>query len=617
MAIPEFAPGEFSVDDADASFDTTVMMQHQSNRSTQLVLGASSIATFIRPGFAEQLDDVESWDLEGSYVSEQVVARSLRILVVATEAPPVRGGIARWVGYLRDGLQERGHHVDVLAYPEVGRFVFGEVRLSSLIFKLPQLLGRINEYDVIHVNGATPTISDVVLLFLRFARLRGSRSLVIYTHHMDLAFRAGGFLNSVYNYLHHQLSIRTDAVVAGTRDILKLLGANSQGFVIPFGVDLKYFSTNERKDDQFTVLFIGQFRPYKGVRVLLQAMAQVTDARLLLAGQGPEEQDYRSLGAELGLDVEFHVGVNDDQLRQLYRRAHVIVMPSVSRFEAFGLALVEGMAAGCVPVASNLPGVREVVGRCGFLFPVADTGQLARILLGLRDDPAQVRRISNRARIRAAEFDRNRSISEYERLINGLAASRDLKDRLANKSQSYSSALHSFATEVVQDLKADWTGIMLCTTRNGLCLVASTGSSSLPAHRQFRRASSLLAQHAMSTGNSVLIGPDDGPLYLRDLTLREMPAVLVAPLIINKDRFGAILSMRKKPFDKQDLDSLTRFTFHAASSLHSVAAMMQVETDMYMRADGSTEVAHDVHNNYNHSLDRDMKAHEQSTNINR
>ncbi len=97
---------------------------------------------------AEQPDEV------GSYAPGQTAAGSLRILMVATEAPPVRGGIARTVGYLQDGFQERGHHVDVLAYPEVERLVFGQVRLSSLIFKLPQLLRRINEYDVIHIHGA-------------------------------------------------------------------------------------------------------------------------------------------------------------------------------------------------------------------------------------------------------------------------------------------------------------------------------------------------------------------------------------------------------------------------------------------------------------------------------
>ena len=364
-----------------------------------------------------ETENLDSLDVS-TFVAPQIT-QQLRILVVATEAPPVRGGIARIVGYLRDGFRERGHYVDVLAYPAIGRLQFGEVRLSSLIFRLPELLSIINTYDVIHVHGATPTVSDVALLL---ARLRKRRPLIVYTHHMDLDFKPIGFLNTLYNHLHRHLITRADVVIASTQDSLRLLGRNRRrhNVIIPFGIDLQHFSTNGQKDTGFTVLFIGQFRPYKGVRVLLQAMSQVAGARLLLAGQGPEEQSYRALGKELGLEIELHTDVDDNQLRQLYQRAHTVVLPSVSRLEAFGIVLVEGMAAGCVPIASDLPGVREVVGQTGFLFPVGDANQLASILRNLRDDPTQVQQISDRARIRAAGFDREHVISNYERLITGL-----------------------------------------------------------------------------------------------------------------------------------------------------------------------------------------------------
>ena len=363
------------------------------------------------------LPDIDSLNVAGSVARR--VTKQLRVLVVATEAPPVHGGIARIVGSLREGFQQRGHHVDVLAYPAIKRLQIGEVRLSSLIFKLPELLRMINTYDVIHVHGATPTVSDVALLL---ARLRRRRPLIVYTHHMDLDFKPIGFLNKLYNYLHRRLIAGADVVVASTQDNLGLLGRGHRrkNAIIPFGIDLREFSTNGQKDVGFTVLFIGQFRPYKGVHVLLQAMSQVPGARLILAGQGPEEPTYRALGKELGLDIEFHTGIDDDQLRQLYQRAHAVVLPSVSRLEAFGIVLVEGMAAGCVPIASNLPGVREVVGQTGFLFPVGNADQLAAVLRTLRDDPEQVQQISARARMRAAGFDHEHVISNYESLITGL-----------------------------------------------------------------------------------------------------------------------------------------------------------------------------------------------------
>ncbi len=491
-------------------------------------------------------------------------SRPLRILIVATEAPPVRGGIARVVGYLRDGFQGYGHHVDVLAYPNVGRVSFGEVRLSSLSFKLPQLFRRFKEYDVIHVHGATPTISDVMLLF---TRMYSSRPVIVYTHHMDLDFGPVKLLNKVYNYMHRQFSAQADAVIAGTLDNLPV--QNRRSSVIPFGIDLKHFRTRKAKDDQFTVLFTGQFRPYKGIRILLQAMAQVSGVRLLIAGHGPEEQIYRDLAAELKLDVEFHIGVNDDQLRKLYQRAHVIMLPSVSRLEAFGLTLIEGMAAGCIPIASNLPGVRDVVGKTGLTFPVGDVDRLAEILRDLRDDRAQVQRMSANAYVRASEFDQENTVYEYERLMTGLVTCRKLKDQLADKMQSSTLALDTFVTNIVQDLEADEMAIVLRTANDKLYPVASTHIGLATERPELQQVIDLLASHAINTGKSTLIGPNNDGLRLQGEVSREMSGAMVTPLTRNGEHIGALLLMRNRAFTQNDLDNLVRFAHYIAPSLHA------------------------------------------------
>ncbi|HEX4204790.1 MAG TPA: glycosyltransferase [Ktedonobacteraceae bacterium] len=532
--------------------------------------GSHEIATAKRPISSKRFDERGAWTIPGSYAPGQAATHPLRILIVATEAPPVRGGIARIVGYLRDGLQGRGHHVDVLAYPEVGRLVFGEVRLSSLIFKLPQLFHRVNEYDIIHVHGVTPTFSD---LFLLFVHLRNPRLPVIYTHHLDLDFTPA-FLTGMYNRLHHWLSAHTSAVVAATDHTLALLhDKRGRGSVIPYGIDLAHFSTNRRKDEQFTVLFVGQFRPWKGVRILLQAMSQVKNARLLLVGQGPEEQAYRSLAKELDLDVQFYIGVNDDSLRQLYERAHVIVLPSISQLEAFGLALIEGMAAGCIPIASDLPGVREVVGRIGFLFPPGDANELATILRDLLNNPEQVQQTAEYARMYATQFSQDRTICEYERLFTCLVAARELKEQIeqiTHKTQSYAPALQQFMSHVARDLEADWAGLVLQEAQDKFRFVAFTGSLSLLTRQQLERVSSQLAWSAMNTDDSIRLEPHDDNLHLDEVLVREMPAVIAVPLIIDGKRIGAMLSMRERSFDQYDLDSLKRFAFYAAPSLRAI-----------------------------------------------
>ncbi len=523
---------------------------------------ATTILSISSKRFAEH----KAWTSPGPYASDQKAVRPLRVLIVATEAPPVLGGIARIVGYLRDGLQGRGHHVDVLAYPEVGRYIFGEVRLSSLIFKLPRLFQRINGYDIIHVHGITPTISDIFLLFVR---LRNPHLLVVYTHHVDLDFRAG-FLTDIYNRVHHWLSTHTNAVVAATQNTLGLLhDTRGRGFVIPYGIDLARFSMDMRKDEHFTVLFVGQFRPWKGVHILLQALSKVKNVRLLLAGRGPEEQAYRSLAKELNLDVDFHIGPSDDALRQLYTRAHVVVLPSVSRLEAFGLALIEGMAAGCVPVASDLPGVREVVEHIGFLFPAGDINYLARLLCELRDNPAQVYQIGEQARVYATEFSQDRTICEYERLFTYLVAGRELQAQLAHKTHPFGPVLQHFTEQVAYDLEAEWVGLVL-QEQDRLRFIALTGSIESLTHQQLEQISFQFARSAMNTQESILLSPHEYNVEPDESIISVMPAVMAIPLICAGKAIGAILSMRERSFDQSDLSHFNCFILYTAPSLCAI-----------------------------------------------
>src|SRR6266851_789679 len=78
--------------------------------------------------------------------------RRLRILILASEGPPTQSGIARTIEYMRQGLTDRGHQVDVIAHPEISRLVVHEIRLYSLLRQLPRLLSSLDAYDVIHLH---------------------------------------------------------------------------------------------------------------------------------------------------------------------------------------------------------------------------------------------------------------------------------------------------------------------------------------------------------------------------------------------------------------------------------------------------------------------------------
>jgi rhamnosyl/mannosyltransferase len=116
-------------------------------------------------------------------------------------------------------------------------------------------------------------------------------------------------------------------------------------------------------------------------------------------------------------DLIFWGRVPDEKLLELIKQCHVIVMPSVTRSEAFGIALLEGMAAGLVPVASHLPGVADLIGNEGFTFPPGSSNALHQTLIRLRDDPDLRVHLAQLAQQKARLYPWERSVFGYERIF--------------------------------------------------------------------------------------------------------------------------------------------------------------------------------------------------------
>ena len=100
------------------------------------------------------------------------------------------------------------------------------------------------------------------------------------------------------------------------------------------------------------------------------------------------------------------------------------MLPSVTRAEAFGLVLVEGMAAGCVPVASDLPGVRDIAGPTGLVVPPGNPGALRAALCGLAEDRARLERLQAASRRAAAALTWDRCVAAYEGVLLDAVRSR-------------------------------------------------------------------------------------------------------------------------------------------------------------------------------------------------
>ena len=152
------------------------------------------------------------------------------------------------------------------------------------------------------------------------------------------------------------------------------------------------------------ILHVGNNAAYKnrvGVLDVFARLADVPDLQLVLVGPPPPKA-LRAAAARLAR-VHFTGPVNDAQLHGLYRQAAVFLFPS--RYEGYGMPVLEAMAAGCPVVCSTAPALVEVAGDAARFAPASDPAALAAHCRSLLADQALRRTMVERGRARAASFD--------------------------------------------------------------------------------------------------------------------------------------------------------------------------------------------------------------------
>ncbi|MFL6277051.1 MAG: glycosyltransferase family 4 protein [Blastocatellia bacterium] len=170
------------------------------------------------------------------------------------------------------------------------------------------------------------------------------------------------------------------------------------------------------------ILFIGRLTRIKGVDVLIEALRENRNARLIIAGDGPERNPLERMAAELAINVEFLGRINAARRDALLASCDVVVIPSRlidNRSEGTPVVCLEALAAGRAVIASSTGGLAEII--CdphnGLLFEPGNASMLAEKLQTILQDAALRRRLGENARRTAAEYAWPRIAAVYARLI--------------------------------------------------------------------------------------------------------------------------------------------------------------------------------------------------------
>jgi glycosyltransferase involved in cell wall biosynthesis len=202
-------------------------------------------------------------------------------------------------------------------------------------------------------------------------------------------------------------------VIAVSPYVKDLIGEMTQSkiYVVSNGVDFEDVENiRQYQLDGHIIFYMGMLLKVKGVDILIKAIPMIKksipDVHLLIAGAGKEETNLKNLLKELNVEenVKFLGVISGKKKYSYYKSADVCVLPS--RFEGFGIILLEAMACGKSIVASNVGGIPTIVEneKTGLLFESGNVVDLAEKIITLLKDKELREKMGKAGRERAKEF---------------------------------------------------------------------------------------------------------------------------------------------------------------------------------------------------------------------
>jgi N-acetyl-alpha-D-glucosaminyl L-malate synthase BshA len=360
---------------------------------------------------------------------------------------PTYGGSGIVATELGLELANRGHEIHFITYanpirldPNVPRIHYHEVEVSNYpLFQYPPyclaLASRMADVadsynlDLLHVHYAIPH-SIAAMLAKQMLAPRRRLPFITTLHGTDITLV--GTDPSYYAITKFSIG-QSDGVTAISEDLrtdtVKTFGIQSEIRVIYNFVNCDiYTPAPDERSPQPLMIHLSNFRPVKRVLDCVRILAEVrktVDARLLMVGDGPERGPAEQLARQLGVSASVEFTGKQNHVERLIRQAHVLLMPS--EMESFGLAALEAMACGVVPVATNVGGVPELItdGVDGCLEAVGDIHRLAARATELLTDPSLHAKMAEEARVTArTRFCTNNLIPLYEQYYEQVLAAR-------------------------------------------------------------------------------------------------------------------------------------------------------------------------------------------------
>lgn len=296
---------------------------------------------------------------------------------------------------------------------------------------IAQLARMARDADVVHYHFPWPFM-DLAHFIARV------KKPTLVTYHSDIVRQKN--LLRLYQPLKHRFLQSVDTIVATSPNYLassEVLGRyQDKTRIITYGLDKGIYPAADPKlmakwrarvGDRF-FLFVGVLRYYKGLHILLDAVAN-SAYPVVIVGAGPIEMELKAHAGRLGLDHVLFLGALDEADKvALLTLCYAVAFPSHLRSEAFGISLLEGAMYGKPMISSEIGTGTTYInidGETGLVVPPNDPRALGEAMRRLWDNPDMAAAMGRRAEARYHElFTSGQMASSYAALYHELVARR-------------------------------------------------------------------------------------------------------------------------------------------------------------------------------------------------
>lgn len=434
----------------------------------------------------------------------------MKILIVAPHFHPMVGGVENYVLSVIKAIEGKYEVVVVTAvdhgpmqsitvedgikiYRLKASFRLSNTPINLKWIKLIKDIIRNESPDIINTHSPVPFMADI-------ASAVSGRVPVVCTYHAGSMIKHRSWANALI-WLYERLFLprllnKSKSVIAIHPEFVKkIIDDETKVVFIPPGIDTDSFKPDAKVSKQYDVAFVGRIdfsSEWKGLNVMLKALREVAEGmpkfKALIVGDGDALHHYEAMSSELKIaqNVDFVGALQGHELVAAYNSARIVILPSTTDAESFGMVLAEAMSCEIPVIASRIGGVPNVIDDKlnGLLISPSDPVVLSMAIVDLLADDVtrKLMGVEGRKKV-VSNFSKNqhevKTLALFDQMLINESINRKCIVQVAAHYPPYLGGMEQRIKELSEKLSSDGCNVLVLTSDQGSHAHTEKISSSL------------------------------------------------------------------------------------------------------------------------------------------